>query len=343
MTEAIDQLTRATAARVERELTQPVDMCLADGRLNPDAIGWSRKPVHRPNLKGWGRNKRFEYWCIVARDFLVTANISHHDYRANVASTFIDLKSRQTIAKRQNRWLPPVGTLSGFDLMTPMAASADGITVELLPDSSGTTLKVESERVRVELRVTEAPGRESMGVLVPWNERLFQYTRKNNCLPVEGSVWIDGVERRIRPGEAYAIHDHGRGRWPYSTWWNWAAGSGETDGHEIGLQFGGKWTAGTPSTENALRIDGRLHKISQELTWSYDRSNWMSPWRIRGDRVDLTFTPSIYHHHFFNRYVISAQGDQCFGNFDGEIVSDTGKSFRVRNVFGLAEEVHRKW
>lgn len=343
MTEAIDQLTRATAARVERELTQPVDMCLADGRLNPDAIGWSRKPVHRPNLKGWGRNKRFEYWCIVARDFLVTANISHHDYRANVASTFIDLKSRQTIAKRQNRWLPPVGTLSGFDLMTPMAASADGITVELLPDSSGTTLKVESERVRVELRVTEAPGRESMGVLVPWSERLFQYTRKNNCLPVEGSVWVDGVERRIRPGEAYAIHDHGRGRWPYSTWWNWAAGSGETDGHEIGLQFGGKWTAGTPSTENALRIDGRLHKISQELTWSYDRSNWMAPWRIRGDRVDLTFTPSIYHHHFFNRYVISARGDQCFGNFDGEIVSDTGKSFRVRNVFGLAEEVHRKW
>lgn len=343
MTEAIDQLTRATAARVERELTQPVDMCLADGRLNPDAIGWSRKPVHRPNLKGWGRNKRFEYWCIVARDFLVTANISHHDYRANVASTFIDLKSRQTIAKRQNRWLPPVGTLSGFDLMTPMAASADGITVELLPDSSGTTLKVESERVRVELRVTEAPGRESMGVLVPWSERLFQYTRKNNCLPVEGSVWVDGVERRIRPGEAYAIHDHGRGRWPYSTWWNWAAGSGETDGHEIGLQFGGKWTAGTPSTENALRIDGRLHKISQELTWSYDRSNWMAPWRIRGDRVDLTFTPSIYHHHFFNRYVISARGDQCFGNFDGEIVSDTGQSFRVRNVFGLAEEVHRKW
>lgn len=48
-------------------------------------------------------------------------------------------------------------------------------------------------------------------------------------------------------------------------------------------------------------------------------------------------------HHFFNRYVICARGDQCFGNFDGEIVSDAGKTFLVRSVFGLAEEVHRKW
>lgn len=343
MNAAADQLTHATAARVERELADPVDMCLPSGRLNPAAIGWSRRPLHRANLQGWGRNKRFEYWCIVARDFLVTANISHHDYRANVASTFIDLKSGQTISNRQNRWLPPAGTLSGLDLSAAMEASAEGINVRLAPNRQGTAIKVDSTQVSVDLQVTEEPGRESMGVLVPWSERLFQYTRKNNCLPVEGTVRVNGVERRIHTGEAYAIHDHGRGRWPYSTWWNWAAGSGETDGHEIGLQFGGKWTAGTPSTENCLRIDGRVHKISQELTWSYDRANWMKPWRISGDRVDLTFTPSIYHHHFFNRYVISARGDQCFGNFDGEIVSDAGKTFRVRSVFGLAEEVHRKW
>src|SRR5690606_3680717 len=110
---------------------------------------------------------------------------------------------------------------------SPMRATAKGISVELIPNHEGTTIRVACERVRVDLQVTEDPAHESMGVLVPWSDRLFQYTRKDNCLPVEGSMRVDGRERRIAPGTALAIHDHGRGRWPYDTRWNWAAASGE--------------------------------------------------------------------------------------------------------------------
>lgn len=47
----------------ERELTEPVDLAAADGRsLNPAARGWSRRPLHRANLRGgWGRTKRWDY------------------------------------------------------------------------------------------------------------------------------------------------------------------------------------------------------------------------------------------------------------------------------------------
>lgn len=41
-------------------------------------------------------------------------------------------------------------------------------------------------------------------------------------------------------------------------------------------------------------MDGVLHKIGADLTWQYDRDDWLQPWRIRDDRdgrVDLTFTP----------------------------------------------------
>nr|WP_246504860.1 DUF2804 domain-containing protein [Microvirga antarctica] len=318
-------------------------MCLANGRLNPDAVGWSRTPLHRANLKGWGRNKRFEWWGIMTEDFVVTANISHHDYRANIASTFVDLKTRQTCGARENRWLPPVGGLSHMDGTAPLSAAGRTIEVRMTPNAMGTALYAKSARVLLEAQVFEEPGRESMGVLVPWSDRLFQYTRKNNCLLVEGRVVVDGIERAITRGDAYAIHDHGRGRWPYDTLWNWAAASGDTDGHQIGLQFGAKWTAGTPSTENVLRIDGRLHKISDELDWTYDTADWMKPWTIKGDRVDLTFTPVIHHHHLFDRVVISARLDQCFGHFDGTIVADDGQPFHVARVLGLAEEVRRKW
>ncbi len=333
----------ATAERQERELTEPVDMCLPDGRLNPAAIGWSRHPLHRPNLRGWGRNKRFEYWCVMTPEFVVTANISYHDYRANVASTFIDLRTHQTRGGRRNRWLPPRNPLDDLHAQSPMEATARGIQVRLVPNARGTALHTRAPGLEVELQVFEAPGHESMGVLVPWSDRLFQYTRKNNCLPVQGRVVVDGVERSVEHGRAFAIHDHGRGRWPYDTLWNWAAASGSTGSRQIGLQFGAKWTAGTPSTENVLRIDGRLHKISEELEWRYDTADWMQPWTIRGQRVDLRFTPVVHHHHHFNRWLISSRGDQCFGHFDGEVVTDSGERVPVAKVWGLAEEVHRRW
>ncbi len=49
---------------MEREITEPVDLCLPDGRLNPDAVGWTRTPLHTTNLWGWGRAKRWEYWNV---------------------------------------------------------------------------------------------------------------------------------------------------------------------------------------------------------------------------------------------------------------------------------------
>ena len=38
----------------EREITDPVDLCDEKGRLNPDAVGWSRSPLIR-----WLRSRRW--------------------------------------------------------------------------------------------------------------------------------------------------------------------------------------------------------------------------------------------------------------------------------------------
>ncbi|MCG5214150.1 DUF2804 family protein [Streptosporangium soli] len=37
------------------------------------------------------------------------------------------------------------------------------------------------------------------------------------------------------------------------------------DGREVGVRVGSRWTDGTGSVENGLFLDGRLHKISEEL------------------------------------------------------------------------------
>lgn len=215
--------------------------------------------------------------------------------------------------------------------------------IELLQTSTGTSLRGRTDRLTVDLDVSEPEGHESMGVVVPWDRRRFQYTRKDNCLPVFGRVLADGVEYTVDAQTAYATLDHGRGRWPYSITWNWASGSGRTNGHEVGLQFGAKWTDGTPSTENALRIDGRIHKISQELVWTYDRGNWLLPWTIRGDQVDLRFTPIYDRQSSFDRLIVCSKEHQCFGYFDGHVIDGSGNRFDIESVFGWAEEVHRRW
>lgn len=59
----------------------------------------------------------------------------------------------------------------------------------------------------------------------------------------------------------------------------------------IGLQLGAKWSDGTGAAENALLVDGGLHKISENLSWDYSTTDWMAPWHIQGHSADLTFTP----------------------------------------------------
>ena len=77
----------------ERELTAPVDLCTPDGSsLNPAARGWSRTPLHRANLDGQpGRNKKWDYWAVLAGDLVVSAVYSDIDVLGLADVGWIDL------------------------------------------------------------------------------------------------------------------------------------------------------------------------------------------------------------------------------------------------------------
>lgn len=340
----LKQVATGGEAVAEREITETTELCLPSGRLNPAAVGWTRTALHRTGLTGWGRNKRFEYWSIVTPTSIVTMNISHHDYRANVSVTYLDRATYGEIVQGGNTWLPAHGGMRDDTNTEPMEASRRDVLVRMTPRGVGTVLHAESPRISVDLRIVGEQDHESMGVVVPWSDRAFQYTKKDNCLRAQGVVIVDGVTHRIEPDESYAVHDRGRGRWPYFTFWNWGAGNGVSiDGREIGLQFGGKWTDGTPSTENWMRVDGRLHKISSHLDWRYDPTQWLRPWTLVGPGVDVTFTPVHHTRHLFDRWIVMSRGDTCFGHYDGRITLETGETIEFANVFGHVEEVERRW
>jgi hypothetical protein len=125
--------------------------------------------------------------------------------------------------------------------------------------------------------------------------------------------------------------------------WNWAAGSGEVAGEVRGVQLGGRWTDGTGSTENALLLGGRVHKIHEDVEWTYDPDDWMRAWRMHGPRLDLTFTPWHLRAARTNLLVVSSSTHQCFGEFRGWATADHGERVSLDGLTGWAEEVHNRW
>ena len=331
----------------ERELTAPVSLTTPDGRLNRAAVGWTRTPLITTDGIGHGRvgalrNKRWEYWAITTPSHVLAIVVSDIDYAGVNSLWLLDRTTHSPVAVEV---ITPLG--SGIELPGTLGRGPTRLTTRQLQVSiaeavEGTRITVTSDRVRAELVAHRPPGHECLGVVVPWSDRLFQYTVKDVARPATGTIWLDGAAHQLPEGDCWATLDHGRGRWPHRVHWNWGAGSGRTDGRVLGLQVGGKWTDGTGSTENSLLVDGRLHKIGLELVWRYDTDDWLAPWRVSGEGVDLVFTPEYDKVSVTDLKLISSRTHQCFGSWSGLVEVD-GLHVRIGDLFGWAEDVHQRW
>lgn len=328
---------------VEREITEPIDLTLPSGRLNRSAVGWTRTPLHRTDgigrgRVGWGRNKRWEYWAVTSPTHVAAVVVSDIGYAAVTSLFVLDRRSGEQIS------VDPIAPLArGTSLPAtldagPSRTHSKHLRIDLEPGPDGTRIRAHAERVDLDVVALLPEGHERLGVVVPWSDRLFQYTVKDPARPAVGRLTVDGTAYEIGGPDAWATLDHGRGRWPYSIGWNWGAGSGTVDGRTIGLQVGGRWTEGTGSTENAIVVDGRLTKISDELRWDYTPEDWMRPWRITGGPVDLTFEPEHVRRSVTQLGVLASRTHQCFGTWRGRVGDQS-----VDGLFGWAEDVHQRW
>ncbi len=233
----------------EREITHPVDLATPDGRqLNGDARGWSRRPLHRANLTGrWGRNKRWDYWAVLAGDVVMSLTYADVDYLGIADVWWADLTD---------------GTSGGRSVMVPLARGINlpdvsgtaslqmhrnAMDLSITDDTDGTThLRAawtgsDGTPGRMDVSVTLPEGHESLNVVIPWSDRQFQFTSKHQARPAEGNWWLvtgsgpsvakpdrhggcstsaGGDGRTPRVGTGAGVRD-----WPTTAvWWacNWA-------------------------------------------------------------------------------------------------------------------------
>ncbi|MFH5821779.1 DUF2804 domain-containing protein [Georgenia sp. AZ-5] len=358
------------------EITTPVDLCLPSGSLNPRAVGWTRAPLHRANLRTgsplgraatWSRTKRWEHWCVITPDHVVSVTASALNYAGFHQVWLLDRRTGEEVEcsaadplAREARMPSVCGAGPVRARAGRLAIAVDPLTQIVRPDDDprswavpgahpalpsrpGARLRALTPRLRLDLLVDVPAGHECLGVVVPWTDRLFQYTVKDVALPVRGRLWLDGEEVAVGGPGTWAVMDFGRGRWPYSVVWNRGTGSGVVDGVVTGLQLGGKWTDGTGATENALLVDGRVHYLGEDLSWAYDETDYTSPWFVTGPRVQVRLTPFHERSARSSLGVVATEAHQCFGTWAGWVVDDDGTERPVDGLVGWAEEVANRW
>ncbi|HNT55461.1 MAG TPA: DUF2804 domain-containing protein [Anaerolineaceae bacterium] len=335
----------------EPELTRPVDLCAGAGRLNRAAVGWSRQPLHNCNVSGhWPRKKRWNYWCVTSPDCLFSATISHIDYLGMAFIYFLDFNTlafaEQTIAVPLGRGftLPPTVTgrvaYQHQKLQLSFDDQGDRIALQAASQDLG------GKSLTTTLDIHRPAGHETLNAVIPWDADHFQFTSKQNCLPVSGSLTYQQQTYHFSPESAFACLDYGRGIWPYASSWNWASFSTRQNGRTIGVNLGAKWTDGTGMTENGLAIDGRLTKLSEKVDFIYDSSNWMAPWRLEthdSERVRLVFTPFFERVARTDALILTSEVHQMIGRFDGTLITAAGETVTVSAAVGWAEDHHARW
>ncbi len=335
----------------ERELAEAVDLCGPGARLNPAAVGWSRRPLHRCNIAGhWLRKKKWDYWCVTSDRHLFSVTLSNLDYMGLAFAYFLDFGSKRFVEKTV---MAPFGAGCGLGVQVGEDVSfrSRAMTLSFTRGGSGTRLRVSSPSfggvpLEADLVVERPAGHETLNVVVPWSPKRFQFTSKQNALPASGTVRLGGGTVSFQPGQAFACLDFGRGVWPYSSFWNWASGSGQAGGHTVGLNLGGGWTDGTGVTENGLTVDGRVTKLSEDVAFTYDPRDFAKPWAIRTtrtDRVDLVFEPFFERVARSDILVVRSEVHQLIGRFAGTVVPDPGKPIRLEGLVGWAEEHRARW
>jgi hypothetical protein len=341
----------------EREITTETLLCTSNGKLNKEACGYSRFPLHVCNLSGnTFRKKRWNYWCFTNDEILFSVTLADLDYAGTGFIYLFDLKTLEFIEKTE---LIPFGKgcVMGEKVSDGVFFENSKMKISIEYAKVGDAYEIDfsifcksfqgDKNLKAELKTVQPMTHESLSVVIPWDEKHFQFTSKQHAIPTNGKIQIGKKEYLLKEENTDATLDFGRGIWRYSSSWNWASLSGKVNGKKIGLNFGAKWTDNSGYTENGIFYDGKLYKISEQILFGYDTSDYKKPWTHKTeetDRVNLTFHPIHDRIAETNFVLIASKVHQVFGYFEGYIrLGINQEKIQIPKLFGWSEEHYAKW
>lgn len=340
----------------QHEIVERSPLLAPDGTLLQ--TGWARQPLLDCNLEDTHfyrvaaaqryRIKRWDYYGVTHPAGYFSATIADLGYAGQVFVYAVDFEKASYV---EDTITIPLGRGVKLPRNSDTGRTSwSGRKARLLFDVSNgmRTLNLDwagfgGQHLATDLRFAVPGGHESTVIVTPIGERRFYYNRKINCMPASGTIIIGGHAIDVSPETSLGTLDWGRGVWAYDSFWVWASASGFlADGRTVGLNFGFGFGNTSAATENTLLLNGRIHKLV-EVEFDYDNADFMKPWQMRSDRVDLTFTPFLDRTAKTNLLLIRSEVHQMFGHYAGTIVDDAGDQIPVEGVVGWAEEHQARW
>jgi hypothetical protein len=343
----------------QNQINHPSALFDRSGKLTQ--VGWSPQPLLDCNLENARfyslralqrfRIKRWDYYAVFTPQRFFSATIADLGYAGNIFVYTLDFTTHEL---HEEGLVVPF--CSGVHLPRN---SHEG---ETLYDGQGVKLHFEAHPesrsifvdwpkfhdgrgIHAELRFYQPPRHESMNIVIPIQKKRFYLNRKINCLPVEGTLKYGDIYEELQPETTLGSLDWGRGVWEYQSFWNWASASGFLpDGRTVGLNLGMGFGDISKATENALILDGCVHKLDQ-VPFDYTSGDYMKPWRFKDNqgRLDVEFVPFKERIAKTNLGIINSEVHQMFGKYSGIAVADNGEEIQIQDLIGFAEEHRAKW
>ncbi|EGC28694.1 hypothetical protein DICPUDRAFT_100058 [Dictyostelium purpureum] len=357
---------------------------LLDGNGSLKNRGWSRQPCLKYNpgslsrFRKAYRLKEWNYYSIGSKNFYFAVAAIDLGYVNNYQTFFIDFtedlemknngtstssSSPSSSQSKKNNYI--------MDDVLSTAALTKGLCLPADSCQSGIHTKYESKNFRIEFTVDDQskhhikinskkinlngdlvfdlnPQRESVVLVTPIGKDNFYYNRKTNLIPVSGTLTVDGKEMITPENDCHGIMDWGRGCWDYNSFWLWSSAWGRTKDKNtpIGLNFGSGFGNLSTHTENAINLDGVIHKLGH-VDIQYNEDNLLEPWKFtckhgRFGENPLIFTPFKKKFDNNNFGIVMSNFHQILGKFTGEILLDNGERVEI-DIIGFTEVHKARW
>jgi hypothetical protein len=333
---------------------------LLDDRGNLVQVGWARQPLLDCNLENARfyafrplqrfRIKRWDYYGITTPTHYFSFTLADLGYAGQAFAYVVSLATgdyhEETLTIPLGRGiLLPRNSAEGESKYDDGRVRLSFQAKPQVRRLSATWPGFDKMGLAAEVTLRVPPEHESMAIVIPIGKKRFYYNRKVNCLPAAGWIEHGGERTELRPTEVLGNLDWGRGVWDYCSFWVWASASGFCkDGGTIGLNMGYGFGDTSAATENALILNGRIHKLGR-VDFAYDPANFRHPWKMTSPdgRVKLEFVPSIERVAKTNLVVITSQVHQMFGRYQGTVQADDEEIIHIDGLSGFAEEHHARW
>ena len=312
-----------------------------------------RSPMGRK--KSWLAKKmgfnQFHFVGVVSPRFVLGCAIVDLKWVCNSFVYVYDLES-QTLFERS--FLQPLGRNSEI-VTTPdngkdyFYSGKNRVEINSVLSDGTRHLLVELEGgERIDVTLTQPEDYEPLVVCTRTGAKGWTYTQKSTALKAEGEIHLAGKSFQLDSTTDLGNSDWSCGYLRRETNWNWGCLSGfSTAGQRVGINVACGVNE-TSITENCFWVDGKIYKL-EGVTFDYDRSNLMNPWRLSTSNgaLDLSFSAQGLRQEKINALLLASDFKQPFGFFDGqfnlEAYGETAGPVKIEKQIGYVEEHYAKW